>query len=400
MSSLVVIYAIVGGRLGVSAQNNSSLPQLDVFVQVFDRIRSDYVDETSPGLAITGAIRGLVERVDPYGGYLSPKDVAFYKDYNPEKTVGIGVVLGRVSGYPVVIQVIPGSAAAKAGMKTLDVIEAIDGIATQEMNLVQVNAFLAIPADKPASLTLIGRGRSEPETLVVPREVTKVPPVQSEMKQGDIAYLKVPVLAQGKAAEAKKQLEDLLKKGATGVILDLRSSAAGKDTEGFSLANLFVDSGTMGTLEGQKYPKKVFVANPKDAVTKAPLVVLIDAGTGGPAELAAAAITGTKRGKLVGTRTFGTGVFQNLIPLEGGNGLLISVAKYYSPTGKEIFGSGVVPEVRIPDGDDRLDINSPEALDPTPEDVPVTGSPKSDDQLQLEKAIEVLKELRSGKKVA
>jgi carboxyl-terminal processing protease len=93
MSSLVVIYAIVGGRLGVSAQNNSSLPQLDVFVQVFDRIRSDYVDETSPGLAITGAIRGLVERVDPYGGYLSPKDVAFYKDYNPEKTVGIGDVL-------------------------------------------------------------------------------------------------------------------------------------------------------------------------------------------------------------------------------------------------------------------------------------------------------------------
>ena len=186
------------------------------------------------------------------------------------------------------------------------------------MNLVQAYAYLANPADKPATLTLVGNNRTEPEVLKVNREVTRVPPVEARMMQTDIAYIRIPFLAQGKANDAKKQLEDLLKKGATGVILDLRASAAGKDSEGYALANYFIDSGLLGYLEGQKVAKKLFQADPKAAVTKAPLVVLVDGGTGGAAEIAAAAIKDSKRGTLVGTPTFGTGSRQTLITLDGG----------------------------------------------------------------------------------
>jgi carboxyl-terminal processing protease len=397
LSSILVVYAIAGGRGGRVSAQDASLQQLDVLVQVYAKIKSDYVDEPSVNTAFAGAIRGLITQVDPYGGYLNSKDVTFYKEYNPEKTPGIGVVLGRVSEYPIVIQAIPGGAGAKAGLATGDVIEAIDGVATRELNLVQVHGFLANPPDKAATLTLIGRGRAEPENVVVPREVTKVPQVQAELRQGDIAYLRVPSLAQGKAAEARKQLEDLLKKGATGIMLDLRSSAGGKDQEGFNLANLFVDSGTLGFLEGQKYPKKLFTATAKDAITKAPLVVLVDSGTGGPAELVAGAISSSKRGKLVGSRTFGTGTVQNLIPLDGGTALLLSVAKYYTADGKEI-SNGVVPDVRVPENDDRPDVSAeapPDGAQP-----PKPDSPKTIEQLQMEKAIEVLKELRTAKKAA
>ena len=395
LSSVLVVYAIVGGKFGRVSAQDSSLQQLDVFSQVFARIQNDYVDQPAMNTAITGAIRGLLEQVDPYAGYLTQKDVSFYKDFSPEKTPGIGVVLAKANGFPTILEAIPGGSAAKAGLKTFDTIEAIDGVPTREMNLVQAYGYLATPADKPVTLTLIGNNRSEPETVMMSREVTKIPPVESKMIQNDIAYVRVPWLAQGKANEARKQLDELLKKGATGVILDLRASAGGKDTEGFALANLFVDSGTLGYKQGQKVPKQLFQADPKLAITKSPLVVLVDGGTGGGAELAAAAISDSKRGKLVGLRTFGTGSVQSLITLDGGAALLISTAKYYSPSGTDIQMKGVTPDTRAPEAS-RLDPNSAEALQ-----APAQKSDKrTDDEIQMDKAIEILKGLRTATRKA
>ena len=390
LSSVLVVYAIVGGKLGRVSAQNSSLQQLDVFSQVFARIQNDYVDQPSMNAAITGAIRGLLEQVDPYAGYLSQKDVTFYKDFSLEKTPGIGVVLAKANGFPTILEAIPGGSAARAGLKTFDTIEAIDGVPTREMNLVQAYGYLATPADKPVALTLIGNNRSEPETVMVNREVTKMPPVESRMIQNDIAYIRVPWLSQGRASDARKLLDDLLKKGATGVILDLRASAGGKDTEGFALANLFIDSGTLGSRKGQKVPQQLFQADPKLALTKSPLVVLVDGGTGGGAELAAAAISDSKRGNLVGLRTFGTGSIQTLINLDGGAALLISTAKYYSPLGKDIQMNGVTPDTRAPEAS-RLDPNSAEALQGPAQKT----DKRTDDEIQMDKAIEVLKGLRT-----
>jgi carboxyl-terminal processing protease len=395
LSSVLVAYAIVGGRFGASAQN-SALPQLEVFSQVFGRIQNDYVDSPSMSLATTGAIRGMLERVDPYAGYLSPQDVAFYKDFNPEKTPGIGVVLAKAEGFPMILEAIPGGSAAKAGLKSLDAIEAIDGLATREMNLVQVYGYLANPPDKPAVLTVIGNNRMEAQIVTVPREVTKVPPVESRMIQNDIAYVRVQWLTQNRVNDVRKQMDDLIKKGATGVILDLRASAAGKETEGFALANLFVDTGMLGYKQGQKVPMQIFQADPKQVLTNSPLVVLVDSGTGGGAELAAAAILDAKRGKLVGMRTFGTGSIQSLIPLDGGYALLLSTAKYYSPSGKDIQADGVRPDTLSPATSTRMDTNSAESLEaPAPK-----ANEKSIEEVQMEKAIEVLKGLRSAGRAA
>lgn len=392
LSSLLVIYAIVGGKFGRVSAQDTSLQQLDVFNQVYAKVKNDYVDQPSMSAAMVGAIRGLLEQIDPYSGYLNAKDVAFYKDFSIEKTPGIGVVLTKANGYPTILEAIPGGPGAKAGLKTFDTIEAIDGVPTREMNLVQAYAYLANPADKPVTLTLIGNNRTEPESLKVNREVTKVPPVEAKMIQGDIAYVRVPLLLQGRANDAKKQLEDLLKKGATGVILDLRGSAGGKDSEGYQLANYFVDSGSLGYIQGQKVPKKVFAADPKVAVTKVPLVVLVDGGTGSGAEIAAAAIKDSKRGTIVGTHTFGTGSRQNLIVLDGGAALLLSDAKYYSPSGKDLQVNGVAPDVTVSKNNNRLDLNSAQTL----EAPPPTTDPRSEEELQLEKAIQVLKDSRTS----
>jgi len=393
LSSVLVIYAIIGGMLGRVSAQNGSYQQLSIFMEVLSRIQNDYVDDPSIKDAVAGAIRGLIENVDPYGGYLSPKDVAFYKDYNPQKTAGVGIVLSKIVrlGYPVIVSAIPGGPAAKADLTTGDMIESIDGVTTREMNLVQINAVLANPAGKPVTLSVIRRRRAEPEMVTLTRQVMQVPPIEAKMLEGNVAYLKIPYLGAGKALDAKRQLDGLLKKGATSVVLDLRYCAGGDEKEGEALANLFLDTGTIGYLQGQKFEKQVIAVNPKDTLTKAPMVVLVNQGTAGASELVAGAIADNRRGQLVGLKTFGTGSFQKLIPMEDGWALLLSVAKYYTPSGKEIQqvepqDSGIRPAVEVQQTEEEnLDPNDDQAPPP-----PVKTQPEED--RQLKKALEVLKD--------
>ncbi|PYS44601.1 MAG: peptidase S41, partial [Acidobacteria bacterium] len=216
VSSVLVIYAIIGGMLGRVSAQNGSFQQLSIFTEVLSRIQNDYVDDPNLKNAVDGAIRGLVENVDPYGGYLNPKDVSFYKEHiaNPQKTPGIGAVLAKPArlGYPVIISTIPGGPAGKAGLNSGDIIESIDGTTTRELNLVQVTAMLAIPAGKPAAISVIRSRRAEPETVNVNREVVQAPAVEAKIVENNIAYIKIPYLAPGKAQETKKLLDALLKK--------------------------------------------------------------------------------------------------------------------------------------------------------------------------------------------
>jgi carboxyl-terminal processing protease len=405
LSSVLVIYAIIGGMLGRVSAQNGSYQQLSIFMEVLSRIQNDYVDEPSIKNAVNGAIRGLLENVDPYAAYLSPQEVAFYKSYNPYKTAGIGAVVAKRFGYPIIVAVIPGGPAANAKLGTGDMIESIDGVTTREMNIVQIDAVLANPVAKPVNLSVIKRRKTEPETVTVTREVTPAPAVESRLVENNIAYLKVPYLAPGKADEAKKQLDALLKKGATNVILDLRYSAGGEEAEAVELANLFLDSGTIGYLQGQKFEKKLLQANSKDVLTKAPLAVLINQGTGGPAEIVAGALVDNHRGTLIGVKTFGSGSIQKLMPLENGSALLLSIAKYYTPSGKEIQTpeaqlAGIKPTIESLDAAD-------ETIDPNADDdqevqtpAPKETQPAVDEDRQLKKAIEFLKDPIKATKAA
>src|SRR5262245_16739931 len=332
--------------LGRLSAQNGSYQQLSIVTEVLSRIQNDYVDEPNVKSAVDGAIRGLIESIDPYGGYLTPKDVAFYKDYvaNPYKVPGIGAILAKPSklGYPVIISTIAGGPAAKAGLNSGDIIEAIDGVTTRELNLIQIDSMLAAPTTKTAALSIIRARRNDPEVVNVAREVVAPPAVESKMLETNIAYVKVPLLAPGKAQEARRQLDALLKKGATNVILDLRYSAGGDDKEALQVANLFVESGTLAFLgssnssPSQRKPKEALSADPKQVLTKVPVAVLINQSTAGPAELIAGAIEDNHRGQVVGVKSFGMGAVQKLIPLDGGYGLLLSTAKYFTPSGKEI----------------------------------------------------------------
>ena len=375
ISAIVVAYAIVGGMMGrVSAQG--SYPELSTLMEVYNRIQGDYVDDPAMEEAWEGAVRGMVERVDPYGGYLTAEGVSFYQSFDPVTAAGIGVTLAKKFDYPVIVSAVPGGPADRAGFGTGDTLEGIGAESLREHNLVEVQQLLAGEAGTDVELRIIQRTSPAPESVTLTREVVSSPPVEARLLDQGVGYLKIPVIGPGKADETRRRMEALSGEGAQRWILDLRNSAGGTREEAIALANLFVASGTLGYLEGQTFERETFTAQSDGMVSDLPLVVLVNQGTANAAEITAAAIRDNERGELVGLRTFGLGSVQRLFPLEGGRALLLSVAKYHSPNGTEIQSSGVEPTVEV----SQTNVDPLAAPNPAPDE----------GDRQLDRAIEIL----------
>ena len=205
-----------------------------------------------------------------------------------------------------------------------------------------------------------------------------------------IGYIKVDDFPKGRSEEIANKLKSLQKEGAKKIILDLRNSGDGSEDEGVATANLFLNHGTITYLQGQKYPKQTFNADPQKAVApNVPLVVLVNRGTAGPAEVVASAIMENARGDVVGDKTFGSGSIQKVIDMPDGSALILSVAKYYSPSGKALQDTAVTPNILVADaGDDFIAPDEDENADDEAQEQKEKATQPDD---QLNKAIEVLK---------
>jgi carboxyl-terminal processing protease len=208
------------------------------------------------------------------------------------------------------------------------------------------------------------------------------------MLEDGIGYVKVDALTKGKAQEIAGKIKSLEKSGAKKLVLDLRNTAEGEESEGVATANLFLNHGTITYLQGQKFPREAFNADPAKAVTSLPVAVLVNKGTAGAAEIVAAAILENARGDVVGEKTFGEGSVPKIFDLPDGGALILSVAKYYSPSGKALQETAVTPNVLVADDTDNAisDEEEQEPAAPEPE-----AKPKTTQDDQLHKAIEVLK---------
>ena len=222
---------------------------------------------------------------------------------------------------------------------------------------------------------------------MITRDVVTIPPVSEKMMEDGIGYIKVDALTKGKAQEIAGKIKSLEKSGAKKLVLDLRNVSDGDQGEGVAVANLFLNHGTITYLQGKKYPREAFNADAAKAVTTLPLAVLVNRGSAGPAEIAAAAILENARGDVVGDKTFGDGTVQKTIDLPDGGALILSVAKYYSPSGKAIKDAAVTPNVVIADEADSVVPDDDEQPSAPDQDT----KPKNTVDDQLKKAVEVLK---------
>lgn len=382
-SATLVLFLMLGTLLGRGAGPENVYSHLSVFTEVLSRIKSEYVEEPDMQDVTLGAVHGLLEAIDPYASYLNREQYEQYTRMMKNNGKGsVGLILSRRVGYVSVVDAIPGSPAARAGIDTGDMIEAIDGVATRDMPLAFAEMLLkGAPGTEVRLSVLRVRESAEPQEIRLVREEVRYPPVRSEIIQEGIGHVRVQSVEPGKAAEVARHLESLMKQGANKIILDLRDSAAGEPKEGLELADLFLDQGTLSSLRGQKVEKQEFTASREKTVCRLPLVVVINRGTACGAELAAAALLENKRAEVVGERSYGDAALRRPVPLDDGGAVILSVAKFYSPGGKAIQDTGVTPTVvamaREPVSE------SERAIEPQAE------LPLSQDTV-LQKAIEVL----------
>jgi carboxyl-terminal processing protease len=391
-SAALLLFTVVGGLEGVRASSNEgAYHQLEVYSEVLSRVRSEYVEEPNIPAVTEGALHGLLDSLDPDSSYLTPAEYQEYKSHKTEAKGEIGATVSKRFGYATVVSVIPGGPADRAGLQSTDILEAIEnnGVnkTTHDMSLAEIHNVLSGQPGSSVTVSVVRTRRAEPQKLVITREMVAVPPVSDKVMQDGIGYVQVDAFTKGKSQEVAGKIKDLEKSGAKKLILDLRNCSEGEEPEGIATANLFLNHGTIAYLEGQKFPRQTFNADPSKAMTSLPLVVLVNKGTAGAAELVAAAILENARGDVVGDKTFGEGSVQKLIDLPDGGALILSVAKYYSPRAKAIQDTAVTPNIVVAAGDDDAALpDEDEESVPAEQQKPQTQQP---DQ-PLQKAIQLL----------
>lgn len=392
-SFAVLLFVVVGSMGGVHASStDGSYRQLQVYSEVLSRVRSEYVEEPNIPKVTDGALHGLLESLDSNSSYMTPEAYKAFKAHKAEGKADIGAVISKRFGYADVVAVLPGSPAEKAGIEPTDIFESIEGKSTRDMSLPEIRNLISGAPGTQLNVAVVRARKAEPQKMVITREVVAVPAVTDKVMDENIGYVKAEALTKGKAQEIAGKIKSLEKSGAKKILLDLRNCAEGDESEGVAVANLFLNHGTITYLQGQKFPREAFNADPSKAITTLPVAVLVNKGTAGPAEIVAAAILENARGDVVGDKTFGDGSVQKTIDLPDGGALILSVAKYYSPSGKAIQDVAITPNVLVADALDAADGAGPDDEDSAPDSQDQQDAkPKNQVDDQLNKAVEVLK---------
>jgi carboxyl-terminal processing protease len=374
-STCVVALLLVGAIKGRAVAADDVYGHLKVYTEVLERIKLEYVEEPDMKSVTLGAINGLLESVDPFASYLNADQYRQYEKTQDSTKAGVGLILAKRFGYVAVVDALPGSPAEKANVTTGDLIESINGIATRDMPLAYAEQLLRGDPNTTIDITVLRLRNPDPQKLTLTRANVAFPQIISKLLPEKVGYLDVTTLTGNRIEEAKTKLQDLKKQGAKYIVLDLRHCSTGEPDKGIPLANLFLDKGEITYLKGQKTEKQEFDAKSDGDIWKGPLVVITDRATAGGAEIAAAALLDDTRAQIVGERSYGDASLRKTIQMDDGGAVILSIAKYYSPSGKAIQDTGVVPSVQLTEND-----NSPE-LDQDGNPIPGTAPKNKEDNL-------------------
>lgn len=364
-----VLYAILGGFLGRVLARDSAYRYLSVFQDVVTHVMSSYVEQPEMDEVMDGAIRGMMDALDPDSCYLTPEEYEAFTTPEAQPKADIGVEVTK-RYYVQVVAVLAGSPAEAAGLKPGDLLKSIDGKNTREVNVIVGAAMLRGPAGSKLKLEVIRGRQPEPIKITVNRRDVVASPVEFELLQEGTGYVHITSFRAGTATDVKRSLEILKGQGAERIVLDVRNSFGRIAADGAHVAELFVAGGVAARLQTRKGEiTDVTLASDRVAF-EGPIVVLINRGSSGAAEIVASGIRSANRGELVGVQTSGRSAVQKTLPLGDGAALVLSVGQYWTPDGKAMLGEGLEPTVEVGRPDD-----TPEDEDPV-----------------LDKALELLEE--------
>jgi carboxyl-terminal processing protease len=385
-SLAAVLMLLVGVKLGRSANSGDEpYKHFGVFSEVITRIKSDYVEEPNMKNVTLGALNGLLESIDPFASYLNADQYKQYQATKGTAKAGVGLVLSRRFGYVGVVESVPGSPADKAGLRSGDMFETIKGISTRDMPLAFAEMLLMGDANTTVDVQVLRARKPEPDKLTLTREVIHYPQPVLTINADGTANFVISSLEGDLKTAVRKGLESANAKGVKKLLIDLRRCATGKPGDGVEMAQWFLEKGDIGSSKGQRIEEQRYAADAAKQIWKKPVVLLVNRGTAGAAEVFAAALLENKRAEVVGERTYGNAAIQRALSLDDGSAVILSVAKYYAPNGKAIQDTGVTPNHPLNDT-----LAGPATEDPESEDRDETN--KTLEDIILKKGLALLLE--------
>ncbi|MGC2086387.1 MAG: S41 family peptidase [Bradyrhizobium sp.] len=327
--------------------------QLNLFGEVFERVRADYVEKPSDTALVEGAINGMVTSLDPHSRYMNDKAWREMQETTSGEFGGLGIEVTMEEGLVKVVAPIDDTPAAKAGLLSGDLITKIDGDAVKGLTLEQAVNKMKGAVNTKTNLTILRKGKDAPFDVAITREVIKVRPVRYHTEGNDIGYIRITSFNEQTTDGLRKAIasiaKDIPQDKLAGYVVDLRNNPGGLLDQAVSVSSAFIARGEVVSTRGRN-PEETqrFTAKGGDLIKGKPLVVLINGGSASASEIVAGALHDYKRATLIGTRSFGKGSVQTIIPLGTGNGALaLTTARYYTPSGRSIQAQGIEPDIEI-----------------------------------------------------
>jgi carboxyl-terminal processing protease len=345
--ALLAVVIVTSGVHRRVVATEEAYDTLKVFSEVLTLVRSNYVESTESRELIFGAIRGMLETLDPHSSFMPPE---LYKEMQIETQGsfgGLGIEITVRDRYLTVVAPIEGTPADRAGIQAGDRIVRIDGAATKDMTLVEAVRKLRGPKGTQVIITLLREGQ-EPFDLTVTRDIIEVHSVRAANLGDGIGYIRVISFQERTRRDLEAELKALREKGMRGLVLDLRNNPGGLLTQAVQVADLFLDKGKLIVYtEGRAKNQNIRFLDEHEEAQDFPMVVLVNKGSASASEIVAGALQDHQRAVVIGTQTFGKGTVQTVIPLNDGSGLRLTTARYFTPNRRAIDGAGLTPDIVV-----------------------------------------------------
>ena len=334
-----------------SAANSEIYRQLDLFGEVLERVRSDYVEKPEDGKLIESAINGMLTALDPHSAYLNPKHFRDMQVQTRGEFGGLGIEVTMENGVVKVVSPIEDTPASKAGLMSGDLITHLDKEQILGLTLQEAVEKMRGPVNSPITLTVLRKGVEDPFDVKVTRDVIHINPVKYNAEGDDVGYIRVTTFNEQTTANLQKAVEDLKKQlgpNLKGYVLDLRNNPGGLLDQAISVSDAFLDQGAIVLTRGRNLEEtQRSNARQGDITEGQKIVVLINGGSASASEIVAGALQDHHRATILGTRSFGKGSVQTIIPLGSNGALRLTTARYYTPSGRSIQAKGIAPEVVV-----------------------------------------------------
>jgi len=354
--NIVLISLFVGGALflngsdgEVGAGTKDVYKNIEIFTEVLRQIEKSYVEPQDPQELIYGAIKGMVHNLDPHSSFMTKEEYRELMLETKGSFTGIGVEITVKDNVLTVVSPIEGTPAYKVGMKAGDKIIKIEDTRTKDMSLMEAVKKIRGPKGTKVNLTIMREGEAKPLEFSITRGVIPLISVRQYFLTPEIGYVRVSNFQSKTVEDLSEALEEMEKgREIKGLVLDLRNNPGGLLSQAIEVSDLFLNSGFIVSTKGRISSQDITATAHTDKKSRTyPIIVLVNSGSASAAEIVAGALQDNKRALVLGTRTFGKGSVQTILPLSDGSGLRLTTARYYTPSGKSIQSSGIVPDIEL-----------------------------------------------------